>query len=318
MQTSVSNRMHQARPHDHTVHVYADDLALTRELVRFISSGLTLGERVVVVTGPGRRAAVAAQLTHGPLRARASESLVLLDTVDTLDKLMAGGVPNVALFEAMVGRILDEAVHRGQALRVFGDMVATLWGNGNVTGAMELESLWNSLAGSRQFFLMCAYPASSLHRSSLLDIDAMRDQHSGCWLLGHSTEYAELAAVPSADGSQLLVPILMPDAIDLAVHFTVRTLTEWHATELINDAEVVISELAGNALNHSRTAFRVTMSRTLSAVRIAVEDSAPMDASTARVLARVDARAARCGFSPTAGGKSVWADLARSARRLTT
>ena len=41
-------------------------------------------------------------------------------------------------------------------------MVALLWAEGNVTGALALEATWNQLAGDLDFDLLCAYPATVL------------------------------------------------------------------------------------------------------------------------------------------------------------
>ena len=43
-------------------------------------------------------------------------------------------------------------------MRIYGEMVAVLWDQGNVAAAIELERLWNELADSNPFSLFCAYP----------------------------------------------------------------------------------------------------------------------------------------------------------------
>ena len=41
---------------------------------------------------------------------------------------------------------------------VAGEMVSVLWEQGNKTGALALERLWNELPNERAFHLHCAYP----------------------------------------------------------------------------------------------------------------------------------------------------------------
>ncbi|MDP9275804.1 MAG: MEDS domain-containing protein [Chloroflexota bacterium] len=45
-------------------------------------------------------------------------------------------------------------------MRVFGEMVALLWAEGDRNGALVLEELWNDLTRRLSFPLLCAYPAS--------------------------------------------------------------------------------------------------------------------------------------------------------------
>jgi hypothetical protein len=46
----------------------------------------------------------------------------------------------------------------GSAVRAFGEEVALLWSQGNVPGAIALESLWNDVVDHQRFSLLCAYP----------------------------------------------------------------------------------------------------------------------------------------------------------------
>jgi len=46
-------------------------------------------------------------------------------------------------------------------VRVFGEIVALLWADRNASAAIALEDLWNELAVTRSFELLCAYPLST-------------------------------------------------------------------------------------------------------------------------------------------------------------
>ncbi|MDT5095791.1 MAG: hypothetical protein QOH60_5154 [Mycobacterium sp.] len=305
------DEMRDTRPHDHVVHVYVDDFALTQELARFVADGLTLGEAVVVAVTAEHRASVLALLDRRPLRAGARESLVILDAVETLNEIMVDGHPDGAVLEALSNRILDPLTADGREVRLCGEMVAMLWAEGNVTGALALESVWNDLAAKRRFFLMCAYPGASLRGSRLRDIDAMRDEHSQSWLLGLSMQYAERSAITTPDNAQLLIPFPMPSTVSVARHFATHTLAEWEAADLVDSAEVIASQLATNAVEHAHTAYRLTLSQASTTVRIEVEDAVPVADGASLDLAKVQACASRYGYTLTPHGKKVWAELNR-------
>ncbi|GAA1070879.1 MULTISPECIES: ATP-binding protein [Kitasatospora] len=89
---------------------------------------------------------------------------------------------------------------------------------------------------------------------------------------------------------------------------------------LVEDAELVVSELVGNSVRHcGGRRIRVAVRRRLDGrVRISVEDAcrtpptlltATEDDECHRGLALVDTLADRWGTAPTACGKVTWADL---------
>ena len=58
-------------------------------------------------------------------------------------------------------------------------MVALLWDDGNVAAALELEDLWNDLAATRAFVLLCAYPMRAFEDpASAAAFKRICDQHS--------------------------------------------------------------------------------------------------------------------------------------------
>ncbi|MBV8965339.1 MAG: MEDS domain-containing protein [Mycobacteriaceae bacterium] len=284
------------------------------ELVRFIVQGLSQNEGVVVVA----TAAHCAAITNAfDCRSEVdSGALVILDAADTLQKFMIDGVPDPALFEATIGGIVDAAASRGRRVRLFGEMVAVLWDQGNITGALALEALWNDLAESRQFFLMCAYPSTSFDDGSLDAVNSVCQLHSEVALLGYGVPMPDRFDGSDADARKLFVPV--PAAVFAARLFTVDTLTDWGLSQMTDDAALIVTELAANAVVHAKSAFRVVISRTPSGVRLAVDDAAharpqlrhagPHDI-TGRGVALVATIAHQWGSDVFPGGKTVWADV---------
>ena len=82
-----------------------------------------------------------------------------LDAGETLAKFMVDGLPEPERFAEVVGSLIGQAVKGRRRVRIFGEMVAQLWMEGNQVAAIHLEALWNELHHSTHAFsLFCAYP----------------------------------------------------------------------------------------------------------------------------------------------------------------
>jgi len=53
---------------------------------------------------------------------------------------------------------MARATQAGRNLRIFGEMVALLWAEGNRTATIRVEELWNELGKGHSFSIFCAYP----------------------------------------------------------------------------------------------------------------------------------------------------------------
>jgi signal transduction histidine kinase len=166
--------------HEHFVQFYEADDFLLNSLSGFIGTGLGAGEGCVVVAGQAHRERLDERLQASGLDltgARAKGLYVSLDAAETLATLMVDGRPEPARFNRIVGRLVSEAARAGGGrVRVYGDMVAHLCGEGRHAAAVSLEELWNDLQQSHPFSLFCAYPIKNFdgeaHASSLADVCA--------------------------------------------------------------------------------------------------------------------------------------------------
>jgi hypothetical protein len=61
-------------------------------------------------------------------------------------------------------------------IRAYGEMVDLLWKDGATTAAIRLETLWNQLARSDDFDLMCGYSMGNFYKGAALD--AITRQHT--------------------------------------------------------------------------------------------------------------------------------------------
>ena len=141
---------------------YADDASLCGVVADFLFDGLREARPAVVIATPEHRSAITHELIARGIdidaRVRAG-ALKLLDAEDTLALFMVNGSPDKARFKAAVGGVLAElgGAPRPRIIRAYGEMVDVLWRRGQRDAAIQLEVLWNELAMSHAFVLLCGY-----------------------------------------------------------------------------------------------------------------------------------------------------------------
>ena len=170
----------EAAPTNHFVEIYENDFSLADSIRTFISMGMQQGEPAVVVADPEHREAIEQSLQQSIdlTFARDHGMYVSLDAAETLNGFIRGGHPDGSRFDDVVGSVIRMAAANGRTVRVFGEMVALLWEQGNVVGAVELEQLWNRLAQEIPFRLFCAYPARAFSPGDLDSLAAVCGEHS--------------------------------------------------------------------------------------------------------------------------------------------
>jgi hypothetical protein len=183
-------------------------------------------------------------------------------------------------------------------------MEKTVVGTENLNGGRHVvqfygrdEELAERVTGS----LFCGYRADSVAR----DLDALAEV---CRLHG------EIVGSRSGTARTFAFSREAPAA---ARHFAVATLNAWGAGDLADDAALVVTELAANAIVHAHSAFTVVLSVHGALLRISVRDAGPLVCAGLRAaplhgLGAVDALASRWGVeSLENAGKTVWVDLLR-------
>jgi signal transduction histidine kinase/CheY-like chemotaxis protein len=146
---------------EHFVQFYESDEFLLDSLSGFVGAGLGDGDGCVVVGTREHREGLDARLRAYGIdvdAASASGQYLALDAAEVLSKFMLGGRPEPGLFAEAVGGIVRRAAAGRPRLRIFGEMVALLWAEGNHDAAIRLEGLWNDLHRTSTFMLFCAYP----------------------------------------------------------------------------------------------------------------------------------------------------------------
>ena len=136
-------------------------------------------------------------------------------------------------------------------------MVALLWADGHVNAALELEGLWNDLAKVLTFSLVCAYREETVTGSR--HVDAFREiscLHTA--VVGHRPRDGregglrrEFDATRGFSRSST--------APGEARRFVVEALQAHEWDEFVDDAALVVAELASNAVSHAQSNFTVSV-----------------------------------------------------------
>lgn len=112
-----------------------------------------------------------------------------------------------------------------------------------------------------------------------------------------------------------------PEMVTAARQFVRDRLTSWEATEHLDAAVLIASELVTNAILHARTSISLRVAVEDTAVRIEVYDEnprlpalspCPPEATSGRGLALVTNLATSWGIENRADGKVVWALLGQA------
>jgi DcmR-like sensory protein len=180
----VGDHVKQTKQHNghfHAVRFYQDADGLSRIVSNFLAEGFGAHEPGVVIATPAHMAQIEGQLLDRGIdvaRLAADGDLILLDADATLAEFMADGMPDGSRFRQTMTPVLEKAC-RGRhdsTVRAYGEMVDVLWKAGQSVAAIRLETLWNSLAHSHTFSLLCGYAIGSFYKDGA--VDNICGQHS--------------------------------------------------------------------------------------------------------------------------------------------
>ncbi len=299
----------------HVVHFYDHDEELAAGVAPYVVEAIQAGGTAIVIATEAHRQAFTAHLEEGGLKPwPTSASLVMLDAREAADALLFDGRIAPHRFDKLIGDLVRDSAGRGGPLRAYGEIVAVLWADGHVRAALELEELWNDLGREVDFSLYCAYPRAWMEAEEAL--------HEVC------RRHSAVVGPPVAPDPVPVMPCELVAGFQWsgqspgqARHFVVDTLVAWGCWALLNDAAVITTELATNAVLHARTPFVVRVAMVNEgAVRIEVHDAnrrAPVvrnfsnEATSGRGLRLVQSMGDAWGVAADAdgGGKTVWVEI---------
>lgn len=132
----------------HSVHFYDDEVSLIEKVASFVGGAAV----AIVIATPDHLRDLDERLSANP-----PEKLIALDAAETLALFMRDNWPDAQRFDETVGTLVRQACAEGQPTRAFGEMVSLLCRDGLYEAAIRLEQLWNELAETARFSLLCGY-----------------------------------------------------------------------------------------------------------------------------------------------------------------
>jgi len=165
----------------HGVRFYENEKSLAQMVAEFLADGLNEGDPALVVATPVQRAAISrALVVRGVdvVSLQRCDDLVLLDAEETLSSFLKDGALDAKVFEDRMSALIERAC-QGRTnciIRVYGQMVDVLWQQGKRDLAIDLEILWNQLARTKRFSLLCGYAMGSFYKDA--HVDDVRRQHT--------------------------------------------------------------------------------------------------------------------------------------------
>ena len=144
-----------SHPHpNHFVRFSGDEATLSAEVGAYLEQARDDGTAIIIGTGERLRTVQALLDSTGPFP---EGRFIALDAAATLRRFMVDDRPDPVLFDAVVGGLVRAAAQQSGHVRAYGEMVSLLCAQGLYNAAIELEKLWNNLAGTVEFSLFCAY-----------------------------------------------------------------------------------------------------------------------------------------------------------------
>ena len=291
----------------HQVQFYGSDDVLGVNVSSFLAVPLLRGEAVLVVASAEHRALFAAQLGADGLdipALRLSGRYVDLDAESTLAQFMTDDGPDELHFRETVGRVVQQATERFDAVSAYGEMVGVLAGRGQLMAALELEGFWDRLMAEQRLRLLCGYPTD--HVAAGVPYESVCAAH-------------DAVSAPRTLSAAIDLP-LGPEASALARRAAVSVCRAWGVTdpEWADDLGLVVAELVGNAVRHQSSRVALSLDAVDSRVTVSVTDGShamPLPrtgdelAEDGRGFAIIDALTDAWGVERHPSGKRVWAQL---------
>ncbi|MDX6688922.1 MAG: hypothetical protein QOG15_379 [Solirubrobacteraceae bacterium] len=165
--------------HEHLVSFYENEESLVATVVEYVVPALRGYDAAIVVATAEHSEAIADGIRLAGIdidMAVRDGRYQVHDATELLSRFMAGGGPDPARFRVTIEAILNRAGDRH--VRVYGEMVALLWAEGDVTSTIALEDLWNHLVAEHGFALFCGYPISGFDVQSRTVFEHICGQHS--------------------------------------------------------------------------------------------------------------------------------------------
>lgn len=150
---------------NHTVQICPNESSQVDLVTRYIKDGLRNGEAIILITKPALRKALKLKMDAFSFDGQAIENqdqIKFFDAEFLLANLMHDGLLEEKAFQEFVATPVYNAQLNHKKVRVFGEMVDTLWKQGQHNMALQLEDFWNNLSRAQEFSFLCTYSLGEL------------------------------------------------------------------------------------------------------------------------------------------------------------
>ena len=243
---------------EHIVHFYESDDALYNTMNTFIGEGLTAGDICIVIATGEHHERCQERLRKNGLAVNAAQwrgEYVWLDAAAMLSQFMVDGLPDQKRFIPLIESFFAQAVKGQRHVRIFGEMVALLWEQGQREAAIRLEELWNDLPGlGYAFSLCCAYPMHGFdgqtYGTSFQEI---------CRLHSHIIPHESYNPLVHSDEQVRALALLQQKANSLAIEIAYREEAELRLAAIVesSDDAIVSKNLDGIITSWNAAAERL-------------------------------------------------------------
>jgi hypothetical protein len=153
----------------HAVRFYESRESLAKIVGKFLGEGFIAGLPAIVIATPQHREAIRTVLGGHYFdlpRLEAAKDLILVDAAEMLSRFMHDGMPDAMRFRDSMIPVIEKACRgrEGCVIRAYGEMVDVLWQTGQTAAAIRLEMLWNQLAQTHSFALLCGYSMGHFYK----------------------------------------------------------------------------------------------------------------------------------------------------------
>ena len=157
--------------HRHGLVFYSREVELADAFSRFITGQLRDGNAVMVLVTEAHDASLRRSLHASGVDlalAISQERYIPVNISEMLEQVMVDGWPDrVRFLDAAEDLLAATARARGRYARLAacGECSPTLWANGQIEAAIQLEQLWDEFAIDHRIDILCAYPITAREES---------------------------------------------------------------------------------------------------------------------------------------------------------
>lgn len=156
----LSDLLIEAPVNRHFAQLHRDPQDLADAVTLYLQTGLRRGNGVLVIAAPEQTDRLFNRLAASKLHPKAlvsSGQLVQVDAAKIIEQCTTSGLPEWADFRSALSPVLSRLEPCGRGIRVYSELANALWEVGQTDAAIELEDLWNRMAGMQAFSLYCGF-----------------------------------------------------------------------------------------------------------------------------------------------------------------